>query len=154
SLFSCHDNATIAIYTLYLHDALPIFPLNDGEYNFIQELKLYYDKNADFFKNKQLYLLRNQSKGKGIGFFEAGGFYPDFILWILHEDKQFITFADPKGIRNHSITDFKLQFYKYIKELEQQLNDEDIILNAFTISNTYYGDLIDTGLKLTKEQME
>ncbi|WP_373894688.1 DEAD/DEAH box helicase family protein [Virgibacillus sp. CBA3643] len=129
-------------------------PLNEGEYNFIQDLKLYYEKNEDFFKDKQLYLLRNQSKGKGIGFFEAGGFYPDFILWVLYDDKQFITFADPKGIRNHSITDFKLQFYKHIKELEQQLNDEDIILNAFTISNTYYGDLIDTGLKLTKEQME
>lgn len=129
-------------------------PLNEGEYNFIQDLKLYYEKNADFFKNKQLFLLRNQSKGRGIGFFEAGGFYPDFILWILYEDKQFITFADPKGIRNHSITDFKLQFYKHIKELEKQLNDEDVILNAFTISNTYYGDLINTGLKLPKEQME
>ena len=129
-------------------------PLNEGEYNFIQDLKLYYENNEDFFKDKQLYLLRNQSKGKGIGFFEAGGFYPDFILWILHDDKQFITFADPKGIRNHSITDFKLQFYKHIKELEQQLNDKDVILNAFTISNTYYEDLIDTGLKLSKEQME
>jgi len=129
-------------------------PLNEGEYNFIQDLKLYYENNEDFFKDKQLYLLRNQSKGKGIGFFEAGGFYPDFILWILHDDKQFITFADPKGIRNHSITDFKLQFYKHIKELEQQLNDKDVILYAFTISNTYYEDLIDTGLKLSKEQME
>src|SRR5699024_9529942 len=129
-------------------------PLNEGEYNFIQDLKLYYEKNEDFFKDKQLYLLRNQSKGKGIGFFEAGGFYPDFILWVLYDDKQYITFADPKGIRNHSITDFKLQFYKHIKELEHQLNDENVILNAFTISNTYYGDLINTGLKLTKEQME
>lgn len=61
-------------------------PLNEGEYNFIQDLKLYYENNEDFFKDKQLYLLRNQSKGKGIGFFEAGGFYPDFILWILHDD--------------------------------------------------------------------
>src|SRR5699024_10447992 len=129
-------------------------PLNEGEYNFIQDLKLYYEKNADFFKDKQLYLLRNQSKGKGIGFFEAGGFYPDFILWILFDDVQFITFADPKGIRNHSITDFKLQFHKYIKELEHELNDKDVILNAFTISNTYYGDLISTGITLTKEQME
>lgn len=129
-------------------------PLNEGEYNFVQDLKLYYENNTEFFKNKQLYLLRNQSKGKGIGFFEAGGFYPDFILWVLYEGKQYITFADPKGIRNHSITDFKLQFYNHIKDLEQRLNDEDIVLNAFTISNTYYEDLINTGIKLSKEQME
>src|SRR5699024_11542411 len=45
-------------------------PLNEGEYNFIQDLKLYYEKNEDFFKDKQLYLLRNQSKGKGIGFLD------------------------------------------------------------------------------------
>lgn len=129
-------------------------PLNEGEYDLIQDLKLYYEENANFFKDKQMYLLRNQSKGKGIGFFEAGGFYPDFVLWILYKGKQFITFVDPKGIRNHSITDFKLQFYKHINELEQHLNDEGTILNAFTISNTYYADLINSGLKLTKKEME
>jgi Type III restriction enzyme, res subunit len=129
-------------------------PLNKGEYNFVHDLKNYYERNKDFFKDKELYLLRNQSKGKGIGFFEAGGFYPDFILWILYNDKQYITFVDPKGIRNHSITDTKLQFYRHIKELEQKLNDKTVILNAFTISNTYYSDLVNTGIKLTKEQME
>jgi len=101
-----------------------------------------------------MYLLRNQSKGKGIGFFEAGEFYPDFILWILHDNKQYITFADPKGIRNHSITDSKLQFYRHIKEFEHRLNDNKIILNAFTIANTYYSVILNTGLKLSKEEME
>ncbi|WP_371068835.1 DEAD/DEAH box helicase family protein [Sediminibacillus sp. JSM 1682029] len=129
-------------------------PLNDGEYTFVQDLKSYYERNQDFFEDKELYLLRNQSKGKGIGFFEAGGFYPDFILWILHGNKQYITFADPKGIRNHSITDSKLQFYRHIKELEYRLNDNEIILNAFTIANTYYSDILNTGLKLSKEEME
>ena len=129
-------------------------PLNEGEYNFVQDLKTYYEQNQRFFDDKELYLLRNQSKGKGIGFFEAGGFYPDFILWILHDNKQYITFADPKGIRNHSITDSKLQFYRHIKELEHRLNDNEIILNAFTIANTYYSDILNTGLKLSKEEME
>ncbi|HCO79992.1 MAG TPA: restriction endonuclease subunit R [Bacillus sp. (in: Bacteria)] len=129
-------------------------PLNEGEYNFVQDLKKHFERNQDFYEDKELYLLRNQSRGKGIGFFEAGGFYPDFILWILHGGKQYITFADPKGIRNHSITDAKLQFYNHIKELEQRLNDDEVILNAFTIANTYYSDILNTGLKLTKEQME
>lgn len=129
-------------------------PLNEGEYNFVQDLKTYYEHNRDFLKDKELYLLRNQTRGKGIGFFEAGGFYPDFILWILHENKQFITFADPKGIRHHSITDSKLQFYQHIKEVELELSDRDVVLNAFTIANTYYSDIVDTGLKLSKEEME
>lgn len=129
-------------------------PLNEGEYTFVQDLKSYYIRNQDFFENKELYLLRNQSKGKGIGFFEAGGYYPDFILWILHGNKQYITFVDPKGIRNHSITDSKLQFYLHMKELEYSLNDNEIILNAFTISNTYYSDILNTGMKISKEEME
>jgi len=31
---------------------------------------------------KEIFLLRNLSKGKGIGFFQNAGFFPDFIMWI------------------------------------------------------------------------
>lgn len=129
-------------------------PLNDGEYNFVKDLRSFYESNDDFFSNKELYLLRNQSIGRGIGFFESGGFYPDFIIWILYKGVQYITFADPKGIRNHSITDSKLQFYKFIDELDERMNDEEIKLNAFIISNTSHSDILDTGLKLSKEEMK
>ncbi len=37
--------------------------------------------------SKELYLLRNLSKGRGVGFFEAGNFHPDFILWLLGGDR-------------------------------------------------------------------
>lgn len=128
--------------------------LNEDEYQFVIDLKNYYEKNKEFFKDKELYLLRNQTRGRGIGFFEAGGFYPDFIIWILYNNKQYITFADPKGIKYHSITDGKLNFYRTIKEMETKLNDKSIILNSFIISNTLHADLIDTGYKLSKEEME
>lgn len=136
-------------------DAIKISPepLNKGESNFLKDLKSYYDDNPSTFEDKKLYILRNQSKGKGIGFFEAGSFYPDFIIWILYDNKQYITFVDPKGIRHHSITDTKLQFYQYIKELDERLDDKDLVLNAFTIANTSYHDLLDTGMKLSKEEM-
>ena len=45
-------------------------------------------------------LLRNLSKGRGVGFFEAGNFHPDFILWLVEEGRQQVIFVDPKGIRN------------------------------------------------------
>ena len=84
------------------------------------------------------HLLRNLSKGKGIGFFEEGNFYPDFILWLLIGDKQFVTFLDPKGIRHldGGFNDRKILFYKSIKEIENQLDNKSIILNSFIISNT------------------
>ncbi len=86
----------------------------------------------------EIYLLRNQSK-KGIGFFaEGNNFYPDFMLWIKKDNKQYLTFIDPKGIRNSKgINDAKIQFYKYLSETVQpQVMNEDLILNSFIISNT------------------
>ena len=58
-------------------------PLNKGERQFVEDLKAFHDGNGDFFESKELYLLRNLSKGRGVGFFEAGNFHPDFILWLL-----------------------------------------------------------------------
>ena len=57
--------------------------LNSGEKKFVLDLRDFYEKNKTFFENKQLYLLRNMSRGRGYGFFQAGNFYPDFIMWIL-----------------------------------------------------------------------
>jgi hypothetical protein len=75
---------------------------------------------------------------KGIGFFEAGNFYPDFILWLLSA-KQYVTFVDPKGIRNlEGPQDPKIRFYKTIKEIERCLGDPNVVLKSFIISNTPY----------------
>ena len=51
-------------------------------------------------QDKELYLLRNLSKGRGVGFFEAGNFHPDFIVWLIADGQEYISFVDPKGIRN------------------------------------------------------
>jgi len=114
--------------------------LNDGEMKFVQDLEKYLANNQsdDFLKNTEIFLLRNKSKS-GVGFFEEGGFYPDFILWILKGDKQYITFIDPKGILLlNPKTDSKINFYQTIKKKEKKLNDKNIILNSFIISNTEF----------------
>ncbi|HXE75507.1 MAG TPA: DEAD/DEAH box helicase family protein [Candidatus Xenobia bacterium] len=111
--------------------------LNEGERDFVLDLRRYHGDNAAFFKDKELYLLRNQSRGRGIGFFEAGNFYPDFILWLLVPDRQYVSFVDPKGIRNlQGANDPKIRFHEKIKELEQRLGDPKVILNSFVISVT------------------
>jgi hypothetical protein len=111
-------------------------PLNKGERQFVEDLKTFHDGNADFFNTRELYLLRNLSKGRGVGFFEAGNFHPDFILWLLAGGKQQVIFVDPKGIRNLGPTDPKIQFHETIKEIEQRLGDASVHLQSFIVSNT------------------
>ncbi len=111
-------------------------PLNKGERLFVEDLKEFHDNDGGFFENKQLYLLRNMSKGRGVGFFEAGNFHPDFILWLLVAGRQHVVFVDPKGIRNLPPTDPKIQFYQGIKEIEQRLGDPKVLLHSFIVSNT------------------
>jgi Type III restriction enzyme, res subunit len=80
--------------------------LNKGERSLVEDVKAFHDGTPEFFAGKELYLLRNLSKGRGVGFFEAGNFHPDFILWLLVTDRQFIAFVDPKGIRNIGFSSF------------------------------------------------
>ena len=71
--------------------------LNSDEMAFVDHLKAYVETRGDILEGKTLHLLRNKSKA-GMGFFEAGNFYPDYILWIDTDDKQYISFIDPKGL--------------------------------------------------------
>jgi hypothetical protein len=111
-------------------------PLNMGERRFVEDLRSFFDTSPDVLKDRELYLLRNMSKGRGVGFFEAGNFHPDFIIWLIADGKQYISFVDPKGIRNLGFTDPKIQFFETIKEIEERLGDPTVILNSFIVSNT------------------
>ena len=112
--------------------------LNKGEKTFIEDLRTFYTQSQSFFEGKELYLLRNMSKGRGVGFFEAGNFYPDFVVWLLDKDKQYVSFIDPKGIRNLDSNDPKIRFFKTIKTVEKQLGDKEMVLNSFIVSVTPY----------------
>jgi superfamily II DNA or RNA helicase len=113
--------------------------LNDDEKDFVDKLRGYVDGNAAMFENKVLYLLRNKSK-VGMGFFEAGNFYPDYVLWIDTPEVQYISFIDPKGLLHLQWTDPKIEFYSTIKDLETRLQpscaDKRIVLNSFIMSST------------------
>jgi hypothetical protein len=119
---------------------LQVFPvaLNDAEYQFMKDFEVQVQRIKEAKGLEEVFLLRNQSK-KGIGFFaEGNNFYPDFILWIKKAAKQYLTFIDPKGIRNSKgINDPKIQFYKYLAEkVQPQVAREKLVLNSFIISNT------------------
>lgn len=111
-------------------------PLNKGERTFVEDLKTFYDTNAAFMQGRELYLLRNLSKGRGVGFFEAGNFHPDFILWVIASGAQHVIFVDPKGILHLPSTDPRIQFHETIKEIEERLGDPSVKLDSFIVSNT------------------
>jgi len=116
---------------------LPV-SLGESEYQFITDLKAWCDTNRKDMKDKgqELYLLRNLSRGKGVGFFEAGNFHPDFILWVLSEGKQYVHFIEPHGLMHEGINSEKIQFHKRIKEIETRLGDPNVILSSWILSWT------------------
>ena len=121
---------------------LPV-ALNESEYQFVTDLKGWCDDyKSDLEKNgTELFLLRNMSRGKGVGFFEAGNFHPDFILWMLKDKKQYVTFIEPHGLLHEGPGSEKVMFYKRIKDIEKRLNDPTVVLNSFILSWTRFPQL-------------
>lgn len=114
--------------------------LDSSEKQFLDDLVKYAINNSKKLEGLEIHVLRNQSK-KGLGFFVDGNnFYPDFIVWVVTGDKQYIKFIDPKGIRNSKgINDPKIQFHKVLKEkVQPQVADAKIELDSFIVSNSSY----------------
>jgi hypothetical protein len=116
--------------------------LNEGEHQFVFDLRQFFVANKALLKDKHIFLLRNLSRGRGIGFFEQATFYPDFILWIKQGDQQQIVFIDPKGIRNlGNFNDPKIQLHVKIKEIQSRLAQPNVSLDSFIISVTKFADI-------------
>lgn len=111
-------------------------PLNKGEARFVDDLKVFRERNPGYFEGKELYLLRNLSRGRGVGFFEAGNFHPDFIVWLIVDEHQHVVYVDPKGIRQLGPRDPKVEFFRTIKETEAKLGDREMTLHSFIVSRT------------------
>lgn len=135
-------------------------PLVESEWHFVNDLRRLVDQESAWFADKGLYLLRNKSKA-GLGFFEAGNFYPDFILWLVVNNHQYISFVDPKGLRQiqEGVDNEKLRFHETIKMIETRIQTEsgaqDVTLNSFIVTRTKFDEVSGwrdhTGATLTKE---
>ena len=120
-----------------------------SEATFVRDLSQFYGSPAGkkLFKGRDLYLMRNSStRSRGVGFARAGNFYPDFLLWVVDGDTQYLSVIDPKGIRQVDLESPKLQLYREISEYETQLDDPDLKLSAFILSDTKWEDLLNCGL--------
>jgi hypothetical protein len=122
--------------------------LKPSEAQFVRDLKAYWETEKDkSLAGKEVFLLRNLSRGSGIGFFEERGFYPDFILWILDKTSQHIIFIEPHGMVHAKayIHDEKARLHERLPELAREIGKrsrrQDIALDSYTISGTSFDDL-------------
>ncbi len=116
-------------------------PLNCGEYTFVQDLERFCADNRDRLDGINLHLMRNMSRGRGLSFFEASNFHPDFILWATGRGCQRIAFIDPKGMRQEPPHGPKVRFHEKIKEIERRLGDPTVTLDSCIVSVTSFADL-------------
>jgi hypothetical protein len=125
--------------------------LNEGETRFVRALRDFVvgpQGQAFLGNSRSVYLLRNQSRGRGIGFqMERGGrFYPDFILWVMDGQTQHIAFIDPKGlvfagdIKAHPKVTFCREIGTFAEAAEAP-DGLDVRLHAFIVSVTGFNEL-------------
>lgn len=111
--------------------------LNEGEYLFVKDLQSWLDTSPSMLASTEVFLLRNESR-KGTGFFEIGGFYPDFMLWIIRETEQWLAFVDPKGLGR--IADLKgwskVRLWETLREIEARNPGLGVHLDSWLVSVT------------------
>jgi len=137
--------------------------LNKGEKKLVADLRTYLHKHQQKLGGKEFFLLRNLTRGKGIGFFEASdgeAFYPDFILWVIEDRQQWVVFIDPHGLRyaRGGFNDPKIRLHKELKILESKFQSHCVQwkahLTSFIISTSTYDEIrktFGTGVHTKKE---
>ncbi len=97
------------------------------------DLRTFWERERDdaAWSGVELFLMRNLPK-TGIGFFQTGGFFPDFLLWMRRGDRQALAFVEPHGIVHQEAE--KLEMLGFIRgDLTQQVA---MPLLAFVVTDT------------------
>ena len=90
-------------------------------------------------RGRELYLIRNLSRGRGVSFFDDYTYYPDFIVWLIDDDSQHVIFLDPKGLVRYGPKERqKVRLHTEIKQIEERvwISDPDLRLHAYVLSVT------------------
>ncbi|SET73865.1 DEAD/DEAH box helicase family protein [Oceanicella actignis] len=117
--------------------------LNESEFQFLDDMRLFIEKDQARLAAEgiELFLLRNESRGRGVGFFEAGNFYPDFLLWLVKDGRQHLAFVEPHGLQHEGPGHKKIEFHQVIKGIQARLASDNVILNSFIVTPTRFGKL-------------
>lgn len=124
--------------------------LSAGERRFVEDLRARCEApGSDFGEGRELFLLRNLTRGRGVGFFRKRGFFPDFIVWLRSESAQRVVFVEPHGMIHAGAYkyDDKARLHEYLPALARAAAKRagtghgKVSLDSYIVSNTPYDDL-------------
>lgn len=130
-------------------EAISLTPkgLVPSESRFVEELRRYWEaERSKALVGKKLYLLRNQGRGRGLGFYETEGFFPDFILWLVDGKRQRVVFVEPHGLQlealgSDKVTGFHQRLHDYVRQGLQQAGRNNVDVDAWIVSETAMSEL-------------
>ena len=128
-------------------------PLDENEKRVVEQLEELTRKGDPCLQGKELFLIRNLTRGRGVSFFDDFGYYPDFIVWLKDDVHQHVLFLDPKGLSRFGQRERKkVQLHHEIAEIEERVreNDADLYLHAYILSVTPASE-IDDGSRSVNE---
>ena len=114
-------------------------PLDDNERKVVDGLVALARAADPCLGGRELFLIRNRTRGRGVSFFDDYAYYPDFIVWLKDDECQHVAFLDPKGLGRYGPAErSKVALHTTIKKTEAQvrMTDPDLRLHAFVLSVT------------------
>ena len=113
--------------------------LDENEKRVVERLVELAEHEHPCLQGKELYLIRNLTRGRGVSFFDDFGYYPDFIVWLNSTDCQHVVFLDPKGLSRFGARERrKVELYQDIKTIEERIREAEpnLRLHAYVLSVT------------------
>ena len=113
--------------------------LDRNEKRVVEALDALAKRTDPCLRGRELYLIRNRTRGRGVSFFDDYMYYPDFIVWLIGNDSQHVIFLDPKGLVRYGPKEReKVKLHVDIKLIEEriQVSDSDLHLHAYVLSVT------------------
>ena len=114
-------------------------PLDESERKVVEGLAAPAEASAPCLRGRELYLIRNMTRGRGVSFLDDFAYYPDFIVWLKDEADQHVVFLDPKGLGRYGPKERrKVRLHSEIKETEARAREADpaLRLHACVLSVT------------------
>ena len=119
--------------------AIQPVPLNRHEKQVVERLERLAQNSDSCLQGKELFLIRNLTRGRGVSFFDDFGYYPDFIVWLKDADRQHVLFVDPKGLARFGDRERKkVRLHHDIAAIENRVckDDPNLRLRAYILSVT------------------
>ncbi len=120
-------------------------PLDANERRVVEGLeRLTAAQHSSLLQDRELFLIRNLTRGRGVSFFDDFGYYPDFIVWLKDGGLQHMLFLDPKGLSRFGAAESeKVELHGEIEEIEKRVREDEpnLRLRAYVLSVTPPGEI-------------